>query len=58
MPVSVTLTRAVWPSPSTAIEMLPPAGVYLIAFQSRFMTICSMRDWSPSTQVASALTSS
>ena len=32
------------PSPRTVTSMRPPLGVYLTAFESRFMTICSTRD--------------
>ena len=49
-PVSSTVSTANPLSRLTRIVMVPPAGVYLSALETRLLMICSMRITSASTQ--------
>ena len=56
MPLSATLTTAESSGAPTVTWMVPSAGVYLIAFTMRFVTICWTRTGSASTQAGSTST--
>ena len=58
MPWSLTISTARSPSSSTCTRTAPPAGEYLIAFESRFPITCASRSRSPSITTASSGSSS